>query len=116
MCKEAGRKPKSSHSLRVTCASTLFNAGVEEKLMRDRTGHRSNALFKYKKANEMKSGQVYDILAPKCSSTSNVSSTREVSETTVEVGSSANTCEFMSSAYFKNCSININVNRLSKCE
>ena len=33
----------------------------------------------------------------------------EVSETTVEVGSSANTWEFMSSAYFKNCSININV-------
>ena len=62
----------------------------------------------------MKSGQVSDILAPKCSSTSDVSSTREVSETTVEVGSSANTCEFMSSAYF--CSININVNRLSKCE
>ena len=66
--------------------------------------------------SEMKSGQVSDILAPKCSSKSNVSSSREVSETTVEVGSSANTCEFMSSAYFKNCSININVNGLSKCE
>ena len=39
-------------------------------------------------------------------------SSREVSE----VGSSANTCEFMSSAYFNNCSINIKVNRLSKCE
>jgi len=33
MCKEAGFKPKSSNSLRVTCASSLFNAGVEEKLM-----------------------------------------------------------------------------------
>ena len=64
----------------------------------------------------MKSGQVSDILAPKCSSASNVSSSREVSETTAEVGSSANTCQFMSSAYFKNCSININVNGLSKCE
>ena len=49
------------------------------------------------------------MLPPKCSSTSNVSSTREVSETTVEVGSSANTWEFMSSPYFKNSSININV-------
>ena len=64
----------------------------------------------------MKSGQVSDILATKCSSTSYVSSSREVSGTTAEVGSSANTCEFMPSAYFKNCSININVNRLSKCE
>ena len=41
----------------------------------------------------------------------NVSSSGEVSETTVEVGSSANTCEFMSSACFKDCSININVKR-----
>ena len=65
----------------------------------------------------MKSGQVSDILAPKCSSTNNVFfSSREVSETTIEVGSSANTCEFMSSAYFKDCSITIHVNRLSKCE
>ena len=45
MYKEAGFKPKSSLSLRVTCASTLINAGVEKKLIRDRTGHRSNALF-----------------------------------------------------------------------
>ena len=115
MCKEAGFKPKSSHSLRVTCASMLFNAAVEEKLIRNRAGHCSNALFKYEKVSEMKSGQVSDILAPKCSSKSNVSSSREVSETTVEIGSSANTCEFMSSAYFKNCSVNINVNRLFKC-
>ena len=33
MCKEAGFKPNSSHSLRVTCASSLFNGGVEEKLI-----------------------------------------------------------------------------------
>ena len=56
ICKEVRFKPKSSHSLRVTCVSTLFNAGVEEKLIRDRTGHRSNALFKYEKVSEMKSG------------------------------------------------------------
>ena len=67
MCKEAGFKPKSSHSLRVTCASTLFNSGVKEKLIRDRTSHRSNTLFKYEKVSEMKSGQVSEILAPKCS-------------------------------------------------
>ena len=53
MCKEPGFKPKSSHCLRGTCACALFNAGVEEKLIRDRTGHRSNALFKYEKVSEM---------------------------------------------------------------
>ena len=116
MCKEANFKAKSSHCLRVTCASALFNAGVEEKLIRDRTGHRSNALFKYEKVSEMKSTEVSDILAPKCSSTSNVSLSNEVSETAVEVGSSASTCEFMSCPYFNNCTISINVNGVAKNE
>ena len=30
LCKETGFKHNTSHSLRVTCASSLFNAGVEE--------------------------------------------------------------------------------------
>ena len=44
MCKAAGLKRKTSHCLRVTCASSLFNAGVEEKLIRERTGHRSDSV------------------------------------------------------------------------
>ena len=118
MCKEAGFQPKSSHCLRVLCPSTLFNAGVEEELIRDRTGQRSNALFKYEKVSEMKSTEVSDILAPKCSSTSNVSVSKEVSETAVhvEVGGSASTCEFMSCPYFNNCTISINVNGVAKNE
>ena len=52
MCKAAGLKRKTSHSLRVTCASTLFNAGVDSKLIRDRTGHKSDALLKYEKPEE----------------------------------------------------------------
>ena len=94
----------------------IINAGVEEKLIRDRTGHGSNALFKYEKVSEMKSTEVSDIMAPKCSSTSNVSSSKEVSETAVEGGSSASTCEFMSCPYCNNCTISINVNGLSKTE
>ena len=61
MCKEAGFKLNSSHCLCVLCPSALFNAGVEENLIRDRTGHRSNALFKYEKVSEMKSTEVSDI-------------------------------------------------------
>ena len=39
--------------LRLTCATTLFNAGIDEKLIREgtRTVHRSNTLFQYDKAN-----------------------------------------------------------------
>ena len=45
LCEAAGVKWKTAHSLRVTCDSSLFNAVVEEKLIRERTRHRSNALL-----------------------------------------------------------------------
>ena len=34
---------KTSHSLRVNCATRLFQESVPEKLIRERTGHRSKA-------------------------------------------------------------------------
>ena len=52
MCESADFKRKTAHSLRVTCVSSLFNAGVDEKLIRERSGHRSNALFQYEKPTE----------------------------------------------------------------
>ena len=45
LCKSAGVARKTSHNLRVSCATALFQNSVEEKLIRERTGHRSNALF-----------------------------------------------------------------------
>ena len=108
MYEEASFKWKTSNSLRVTCASTLLNGSVEEKLIRERTGHWSNALFKNEKISEVCSG-FRCTLAPQCSSTSDVSET-------VEVGRSESTFECMSSAVFHNCNINITVNRLSKNE
>ena len=50
MCCEAGiTEKKTNHSLRATGATALFNAGVQEKLIRDVTGHRSNALQIYER-------------------------------------------------------------------
>ena len=79
-------------------------------------GHRSIAWFKYEKLTEMKSTEVSDVLAPKCRPTSDVSLSKELSETAVEVGTSASSCEFMSSLYFNNCTISINVNGVGKNE
>ena len=45
-------------------ASSLFNAGVEEKLICERTGHRSNALLKYEKPSEENKGKVSYLLGP----------------------------------------------------
>ena len=51
MCSVEGIKKKTAHCLRVTCSTTLFNAGIEEKLIRERTVRRSNTLFQYETAN-----------------------------------------------------------------
>ena len=42
MCSEAHISGhKTNHSLRATGASELFEAGVPEKIIKERTGHRS---------------------------------------------------------------------------
>ena len=42
MCSDAGIEgKKTNHSLRVNGASTLFEAGVPERVIQQRTGHRS---------------------------------------------------------------------------
>ena len=64
MCKAAGVRRKTAHCLRVTCASSLFNANVDSRLIRDRTGHRSDALLKCEKAEEKVILHVSAILGP----------------------------------------------------
>ena len=38
-----------NHTLKATKASALFNAGIPEKMIREVTGHRSNALQLYER-------------------------------------------------------------------
>ncbi|RUA04572.1 MAG: hypothetical protein DSY43_06040 [Gammaproteobacteria bacterium] len=64
LCQAIGTKRKTSHSLRVSCASKLFNNNVEEKLIRDRTGHVSNAHFQYEKSSYVQQERVSNILGP----------------------------------------------------
>ena len=64
LCEAAGVKRKTAHCLHVTCASSLFNAGVEERLILERTGHWSNALLKYEKPSEENKGKLSYLLGP----------------------------------------------------
>ena len=64
LTKGAALERKTAHSLRATCASTLFQNNLDEKLIRERTGHISNALFKYEKASKEQQMCVSDCLAP----------------------------------------------------
>ena len=63
ICREAGiGEKKTNHSLRATGATALFNAGVPEKLIRDVTGHRSNALQLYERPSLQQRQEVSKVL------------------------------------------------------
>ena len=53
-----------NHSLRATAATTLFKADVPEKVIQERTSHRSlDALRKYEHSTERQHGAASNILA-----------------------------------------------------
>ena len=79
MSKEVGIKPKTSHSLRIACATKLFHLGVEEKLIWERTGHRSDALLTYEKPSLEQSVKLSKLLRP-CTSSSVTETTSTRSE------------------------------------
>ena len=64
LCAKAGIERKTSHCLRVTCATHLFQRNVEEKQIRERTGHRSDSLFRYEKPSDEQVSFVSKALAP----------------------------------------------------
>lgn len=60
---------KTAHCLRITSATLLFQHNVEEKLARERTGHKSDALFSYQKPSEKQLDNVSNVLGPAIAST-----------------------------------------------
>lgn len=70
LCKAAGLPRKTAHSLRVMCATDLFQQKVEERLIRERTGHKSQALFRYEHAAEKQLKNASAALGPVNSATS----------------------------------------------
>ena len=87
LCGRAGLKRKTSHCLRITCATRLFHNSVEEKQIRERTGHTSNSLFRYEKPSNEQITFVSNSLAPPGSSVSNDSlvEKKEMQSTVKEV-------------------------------
>lgn len=53
MMKEAGVVGRFTlHSLRATCATRLYNKGVDEQAIKEVTGHNSSAVREYKRTEE----------------------------------------------------------------
>ena len=64
MITSIGISGKSNHSLRASGATEMFKAGVPEKIIQERTGHRSlKALRSYERTTEMQSLSVANVLS-----------------------------------------------------
>lgn len=64
-CAAAGLKGQfSNHSGKRTCATSLFQRGVDEQLIMSRTGHRSTAVRAYKRPCPAQAVEVSKILDP----------------------------------------------------
>ncbi|CAC5385968.1 unnamed protein product [Mytilus coruscus] len=65
ICQKGGIQGNfSNHSGKRTCATQLYQAGIEEQEMMGRTGHRSNAVRNYKTSNETIQKKVSNVLNP----------------------------------------------------
>ena len=64
MCKAAGISGyKTNHSLRATTATRLYQAGVDEQLIMERTGHRSlDGVRSYKRTSDEQRVALSDIV------------------------------------------------------
>ena len=67
LMKEVGLEIKTAHCLRVTTATNLFRAGHQDKLIRERTGHVSSALFTYEKLSNDQAIAVSKCVGPSVS-------------------------------------------------
>ena len=63
LCSKAGLPRKTSHSLRITCATRLFQSSVNDKQIRERTGHTSNSLLRYEKPSDEQVSFVSNVLS-----------------------------------------------------
>ena len=63
MCVAAGiEEKKTNHSLRATGATAMFSANVPEKVIRDITGHQSNALHLYERPTVLQKQELSKVL------------------------------------------------------
>ena len=113
MCKAAGLRRKTAHCLRVTCASSLFNARVDSKLIRNRTGHRSDALLKYEKAEEKVISHVSPSLGPNTypGKVDSDKGTVIIKEKELNCNLENKSSSFLSFGDFNNCNVPFNISK-----
>ncbi|XP_033756302.1 uncharacterized protein KIAA1958-like [Pecten maximus] len=64
LCEQAGFQGFfTNHCLRATAATRLYSAGIDEQLISEKTGHRSNAVRAYKRTSDQQQSDMSDILS-----------------------------------------------------
>ena len=65
MCQKAGLVGNyTNHSVKRTCVTSLYKAGLDQKSIMDRTGHRSTAVRGYKSKTDEVEQKVSEVLNP----------------------------------------------------
>ena len=119
MCSQIGVTGKTNHSLRATGATRLFEANVPEKLIQERTGHKStDALRRYERTSVVQQKAVSSVI---CASNPTSFQTTVVNSVPDQPVSSElrSTDPFQSSGLSlfqncNNCTINVAINHPSK--
>ena len=111
MCKDAGiQGHKTNHSLRATGATELYTAGVPEKIIQERTGHRSlECLRMYEQTSDSQHTAVSKILSSSQETTFN-GEISKLKQQSSAVSSHVQSTSCMPTMNFNNCSVNINYN------
>ena len=86
--------------------SKLFNSDVQEKLIKERTGHRSNALFAYEKTSEKKASHVSALSGAETKSENQ----EEKLKCNIYEEKSSERFSFLNASSFTNCDVKIFVN------
>ena len=118
MCKEANIPGnKTNHSLRAYAATEMFHAGIPEKVIQDRTGHRSlDGLRKYETISEKQKEEACKILAVQPEVSPQVEQVQE-NHLNMKVASYSQQPSFtctLGSASLHGCTINIFQNSVRK--
>ena len=107
MCNNSGIEARTNHSLRATGATSLFNAGVPKKMIKDITGHLSDeALRMYERPSETQQQAVANVLASSVE-TSFQAQMNQLSTTNITPNNNTS-CPVMN---FNNCQVNITYNQ-----
>lgn len=121
MCKEANIKgAKTNHSLRATAATQMFAQGAPEKVIQERTGHRSlDGLRTYERSSESQHRALSTLLSTNlmdaqkesshCTTNMSHSSTKLGQSTTNLFSQSSKSIENVPSMNFSNCSVTVNI-------